>query len=144
MNPSYFPRAIALLTIAAGALSAQTNLNRTPSRAIGQPQLPVVTRSPNLVEGRELYAPQSLALDTTVSPPVIYVSDLLNNRVLGWKNATGFSNGAKADMVIGQKDFFSTQASGPGTPFTAGLFLPTGVAVDKNGNLFVIDSGNNR
>src|SRR5438309_7723773 len=118
MRPCYFQsgnflRAIALITLA-GALSAQTNLNRIPSRAIGQPQLSVVTRSPNLVEGRELYAPQSLALDTSVSPPVIYVSDLLNNRVLGWKNATGFTNGQKADVVIGQPDFFSTQASGPG------------------------------
>src|SRR4051812_11097470 len=96
-NCSMF-RAIALLTSLGMALSAQVNLNKVPSRAIGHPQLTVATRNPNLVEGRELYAPQAVALDNTVSPPIIYVSDLLNNRVLGWKNATGFSNGAKADL----------------------------------------------
>ena len=37
----------------AGALSAQVTLNRNPSRAVGQPQLAVNTRNPNLVEGRE-------------------------------------------------------------------------------------------
>src|SRR5438552_14227135 len=125
MKPCYILRAIALWAILAGAMSAQINLNRTPSRAIGQPQLAVTTRNPNLVEGRELYAPQALALDTTVSPAVLYVSDLLNSRVLGWKNASSFSNGAKADFVVGQKDFFSTQALGPGSPFSSGLSFPT-------------------
>ncbi|HTL16535.1 MAG TPA: hypothetical protein VL793_04820 [Patescibacteria group bacterium] len=128
----------------AGALSAQTNLNRNPSRAVGQPQLAVNTRNPNLVEGRELYAPQGLALDNSVNPPVLYVSDFWNNRVLAWKNALAFSNGAKADFVIGQKDLYSTAAGGPGTPFSTGLLYPTGLAVDRGGNLYVIDAGNNR
>src|SRR5258708_3199448 len=144
MRPRNVLRAIAFLTSLSGVLCAQTNLNRVPSRAIGHPTLIATTRNPNLVEGRELYGPQSLALDNTVSPPVLYVSDLLNNRVLGWKNATSFSNGAKADIVIGQKDFFSTQTLGPGSAFSSGLAFPTGVAVDANGNLYVIDGGNNR
>src|SRR6266566_2751375 len=144
MRPRYFLRAIAFLTGLSGVLSAQVTLNRTPSRALGHPTLIATTRNPNLVEGRELYAPQSLALDTTVSPPVLYVSDLLNNRVLGWKNALSFSNGTKADIVVGQKDFLSTQALGPGSPFSSGLAFPTGVAVDRNGNLYVVDGGNNR
>jgi hypothetical protein len=79
----------------AGALSAQINLNRIPSRAIGWPLLNISNSSnPNLVEGRELYAPQAVAIDNSVSPPILYVSDFWNNRVLGWKNASGFSNGA--------------------------------------------------
>src|SRR5882672_8305632 len=127
----------------AGALGAQVTLNRNPSRAVGQPQLAVVTRNPNLVEGREFYGPQAVALDTSVNPPVLYVSDSLNNRVLGWKSI-GFSNGAKADFVIGQKDFFSTNRLGPGTAFNSGLTIPTGLAVDKNGNLYIVDTGNNR
>ena len=131
------------LTGLAGALSAQVTLNRNPSRAVGQPQLAVNTRNPNLVEGREFYGPQAAALDTSVNPPVLYVSDSLNNRVLGWKSI-GFSNGAKADFVIGQKDFFSTNRLGPGTAFNSGLTIPTGLAVDKSGNLYVVDTGNNR
>lgn len=91
-----------------------------------------------------MYSPQSLALDTSVNPPILYVSDFWNNRVLAWKNASGFANGATADFVIGQKDFYSTALLGPGTAFSTGLTLPTGVAVDKSGNLYVVDTGNNR
>jgi uncharacterized protein (TIGR03437 family) len=147
MTNRTFSRAIGLLiglTGLAGALSAQTTLNKNPSRAVGQPQLSLSSRNPNLIEGREFYAPQAVALDYTVNPPVLYVSDFWNNRVLAWKNATGFTNGAKADFVIGQRDFFSTNRLGPGTAVSSGLSLPTGLAVDKSGNLFVIDTGNNR
>src|SRR5262245_31899251 len=103
----------------AGGLSAQITLNRNPSRAVGHPQLAVSTRNPNLVEGREFYGPQAVAFDNSVNPPVLYVSDTINNRVLGWKSGIGFSNGAKADFVIGQKDFYSTSALGPGTAFSS-------------------------
>src|SRR5881628_3185669 len=132
------------LTGLAGTLSAQVLLNRIPSRAVGQPQLTVNTRNPNLVEGREFYAPQAVAIDNSVSPPILYVSDFFNHRVLAWKNALAFANGAKADFVIGQRDLFSTLQGGPGTSLTTGLNFPTGLAVDRSGNLFVIDAGNNR
>jgi len=131
---------------------SQVPLNPSPSRAVGHPQLlsdsvpgipRVATFNPNLVEGRELYAPQSVALDTSVTPPALYVSDTGNNRVLGWKNATSFSNGKPADLVVGQKDFYSTFAGGPSTAFTAGLNQPTGLAV-SGGDLYVADGGNNR
>ena len=106
----------------AGTLSAQINLNRLPSRAIGWPLLNLTGNSsnPNLVEGRELYAPQAVAIDNSVNPPVLYVSDFWNNRVLGWKNASGFSNGAKADIVIGQRDFYTTtRRLGPNSAFSS-------------------------
>jgi uncharacterized protein (TIGR03437 family) len=137
--------AIGLLIGVADLLSAQLNLNRLPSRALGWPKLAVSNFNPNLVEGREFDSPQSVAIDTTVTPPVLYVSDFSNNRVLAWKNASSFSFGATADFVIGQPDFFSTTALGPGTASpSAGLNHPAGMAVDKNGNLYVIDTGNNR
>ena len=122
---------------------SQITLNPNPPRVIGHAQLPLTTVSPNLVEGRELYAPQGIALDTSVSPPIVYVSDANNNRVLAWKNATGFANGAPADLVIGQKDKFSTLPAGPSTAFSTGLATPTGLVV-RNGALYVADSGNNR
>jgi len=142
---------LSLALLAATAVFAQTNgvtLNTTPSRAVGQPsQLPVTlpeSGAPNLIEGRELFAPQSVALDTSVTPPILYVSDTGNNRVLAWKNATGFTTGQHADLVIGQPDFYSTAPQGPGQTYSTGLTQPTGVVVDSNGNLYVADSGNNR
>src|SRR5208283_5824456 len=75
--------------------------------------------------------------------PMIYVADTLNNRVLAWKNATTFTNGQAADLVIGQPDQYTTTPSGPGTTFSTGLSYPTGLAV-YNGDLYVADSGNNR
>jgi uncharacterized protein (TIGR03437 family) len=106
--------------------------------------LAIDTNAPNLVEGRELFAPQGIALDTSANPPILYVSDTGNNRVLAWRNSTGFEVGAPADLVIGQRDRFSTLPLGPATPFSTGLTAPTGLLVDRSGNLFVVDSGNNR
>jgi uncharacterized protein (TIGR03437 family) len=125
----------------------QVALNGVPTREIGQPQLlpnfALSTPNPNLVEGRELFLPQGIALDTSVTPPIVYVSDTNNNRVLAWQNAASFANGKPADKVIGQRDFYSTVAGGPGTAFSTGLLGPSGLAV-LAGDLYVVDSGNNR
>lgn len=130
------------------ALEAQVVYNATPSRifgqAIQQPPNALTAIAPNLVEGRELWNPQALAVDTSANPPVLYVADTNNNRVMAWKNAQGFTKGDFADKVIGQRDFYTTSAKGPGTDLTTGLSAPTGVAVDKSGNLYVADAGNNR
>ncbi len=122
-------------------------LNSIPSRIVGHPkpeQLTIPSGAPNLVEGRELWLPQGVAVDTSVTPNILYVSDTGNNRVLAWKNAAGFSSGQAADLVIGQQDFFRTAAQGPGQQFQTGLNGPSGLAVDTNGNLYVVDTGNNR
>jgi uncharacterized protein (TIGR03437 family) len=142
---------LAVVTLALFGATAgfpQATLNQIPSRIVGHPnpeQLPPLACSnPNLVEGRELFQPTSVALDTSVSPPMVYVADTGNSRVLMWKNATGFTNGQPADLVIGQPDKFSCQPLGPGTTFqSTGLNNPTAVAV-YNGDLYVADSGNNR
>jgi uncharacterized protein (TIGR03437 family) len=136
--------------VCATAGRAQITLNVVPTREIGQPQLlsnpfAISNTNPNLVEGRELYSPAGVALDTSVTPPRIYVADTGNNRILAWKDAVGFKNGAQADLVIGQRDFFSTGANGPGIAgaLSTGFTAPTGLAVDQ-GDLYVADSGNNR
>ena len=73
------------------------------------------------------------------------MADTGNNRILAWKDAVGFTNGKPADLVIGQRDFFSTGANGPGISggLSTGFAAPTGLAVDQ-GDLYVADSGNNR
>src|SRR4051794_31389729 len=85
-------------------------LNATPSKIVGHP-LPeqntgLFSANANLVEGREFLSPQGIALDTSVTPPILYVADTLNNRVLVWKNAASFTNGQTADFVIGQQDLY--------------------------------------
>jgi uncharacterized protein (TIGR03437 family) len=135
---------ILVSAVAAGRLHADTTFNPSPSRIVGQPQLTLLTSAPNLVEGREFNAPQGVAADTSVTPPILYVVDTGNNRVLAWRNAAGFANGAFADLVIGQSSKYATAAWGPGTSVSTGLNSPTGAAVDGKGNLYVVDSGNNR
>src|SRR5450759_1110459 len=128
-----------LLTVCAMAwpVASQTVFNINPTRSFGQPRLtPVTTANPNLVEGREVYSPLGVALDTSASPPIVYVADTYNDRVLAWKNSAGFNNGDVADLVIGQKDLYSTLRGGPGTELSSGLFLPVALAVDGKGNLY--------
>lgn len=129
-------------------IDAQTIFNPAPSRIVGQAVLQqqgVLTAiAPNLVEGREFNNPQAVALDTSVTPPILYVADFGNNRVLGWKSASAFTKGDYADLVIGQRDLFSTAPEGPGSALSTGLASPVGLAVDAHGNLYVIDAGNNR
>lgn len=122
-------------------------LNSAANRVIGQDTTSLNNLNPNLVEGKEFYRPQGIALDTTSTPPGLYVADTINNRVLGFRNAAAFTNGQMADIVLGQPDLLTTTSQGPGRAgsiFSTGLTAPTGLVVDAKGNLYVVDSGNNR
>lgn len=145
MRLAYFP-AVAALCLAVPGFS-QIPLNPTPTRVVGQDSLTISGLTPNLVEGREFDTPLGIALDLSSNPPHVYVADTGNNRVLGWSNASSFTNGQKADIVIGQTDFVTTYDQGPNrgsTPRTTGLYAPVGVVVDSAGNVYVDDCGNNR
>ena len=142
----------AVLIAAAQSLEAQTVFNSLPSRIVGQAVLQqqgiITATSINLVEGREFNQPQAIAVDTSASPPILYVADTVNNRVLAWKSASAFTSGApNADLVIGQRDFLNTAPQGPGLSsisLSTGFFEPIALTVDNKGNLYVVDAGNNR
>ena len=70
----------------------------------------------------------------------LVVADFDNNRVLIW-NTIPTSNGAPADVVVGQPDF--TSFDSPQPPTAQSLDQPGGVASDGS-RLFVEDSRNNR
>jgi len=98
----------------------------------------------NTVNGGSLNTPNFVAVDRANDH--LYLSDTMNNRVLGWRNIATFVNGQPADLVLGQPDLFSNLKNGNGGT-TVGLLkysAPTGVAVDSDGNLYVSDTGNNR
>lgn len=135
------------MLISAAALDAQVTLNPSPTRVLGHTTVRRVSGSPNLAEAKDLLNPSGVALDTSTSPPAMYVADAGNNRVLGWRSALSFNNGAAADIVVGQRDFITTLPAGPvnaGAQLSTGLAVPVSVAVDSQGNLYVADAGNNR
>lgn len=142
------------LVAAIGVPACAQVINPIPARVFGQYDQPktvldLVTppsTALNLLEGREFYSPLAVAVDATSSPAIIYVVDAGNNRVLGWKDYSTYTNGATADIVLGQRDLYSN-LSYTGTAlasFGSGLYSPSAVVVDKHGNVFVMDSGNNR
>jgi len=95
--------------------------------------------------------PQGVAIDRSVSPNRVYVSDSVYHRVLGWSDVDALASGAPADVVIGQPDFAAFGCNRrlvfDGVPMGAtasSLCEPLGVAVDASGRLFVADSGNCR
>jgi len=104
-------------------------------------------RSVNLLEGRELLSPQAVAVDTSATGPILYVADTGNRRVLGFRNPGSVISLQQADFVIGQRDMFSSWPNTPGQgapSYGSGLAEPTGLAVDRQGNLFVLDFANHR
>src|SRR5580698_7005289 len=124
-------------------------INAIASRQFGQSpnagalNQPLVSGNPNLVEGREFFAPDAIAFDKTAN--IMYVADTGNNRVLAFQNPNNLAPcgiGAPtcgfANIVIGQNNFYSTSQGGGaafGRPgLTQGFALPSGVAVDSLGN----------
>jgi len=106
---------------------------------------------PNITKANGLYEPLAVAIDSSVSPNRLYVSDNHNSRVLGWSSVPAFKNGAPPDLVIGQPDFSSTacdrgkfDSARHYIPAADTLCAPQGVAVDIRGNLYVADTRNFR
>jgi hypothetical protein len=99
-------------------------------------------RATNTIDARGVSGPSSVTIDTSAVPNRLYVADG-NNRVLGWRDVTAFTNGSPADLVIGQPDFLSSKCNNGGLSASS-LCLDSAVAVDIAGNLYVGDNSNHR
>lgn len=113
---------------------------------LGQPDF--ARNGPNRIGPDSLGDGQGVVIDYATEGFPLYVSDTSNNRVLGWNSSLRFSNGAPADLVIGQGDFVTAIANADTgraqSPTSTSLAGPRGLAVDSDGNLWVADSANNR
>jgi DNA-binding beta-propeller fold protein YncE len=104
------------------------------SVVIGQPSFRI-KQICGRTNARSLCDPNDLTVDGKGN---LFVADTDGNRVLEFKPP--FANAMRASLVIGQSSFHSnTCASG-----SARLCAPRSIAIDPQGNLFVIDSDNNR
>jgi hypothetical protein len=110
---------------------------------VGQPEF---TKFNVALSQTGLRQPTGVASDGTR----LIVSDTDNNRVLIW-NSIPASNGAPADVVLGQPNFTTNfpsaqengQAGDPRVPSARSLRGPQGVWI-QNGKLFVADAQNHR
>lgn len=141
-------RGVTALFIIAGFLSVVMAVRAASSGPVATQafgQLDLVHNGINIVNNVGLWNPQAVAVDHSVTPNRLYVADAGNHRVLGWHSIAALENGSSADLVIGQVDFLSWQAQCGNAAVTGStLCVPGGIAVDSAGNLYVVDSGNNR
>ncbi len=94
----------------------------------------------NIAKPNGMYFPDGIAVDNSAVPNHLYVADTNNNRVLAWKNASSFANGAAPDLIFGQP---TSTSVGCGTAVNR-LCAPNGLAVDGAGDLLVADTLNSR
>lgn len=95
-----------------------------------------------------LWFPQGIAVDPIGN---LFVADSSNHRVLEFPTPFAGCNNSScvvgnAHLVFGQTDFVSNQVNGTGVGVANqhGLWIPTGVALDANENLYVADLNNSR
>ena len=93
--------------------------------------------------------PETLSFPTSVffhpETGKVFVVDQGNNRVLIWDKLPS-NNGVPANLVLGQKDFYSRDVNGGMGALrcdAVGMNFPTDLVYGRKG-LFVSDSGNNR
>jgi len=94
------------------------------------------TQNKGGISANSLDFPTGVALDSSGN---LYVTDSLNNRVLFYP-----SGSTTATRVYGQGGSFTTNTANKGGISANSLFIPAGVALDSNGNLYVVDEDNNR
>jgi hypothetical protein len=123
--------------------NAALSTNVSADVVIGQPDMlsdmPNHGISPVLTANDQMYLPRAPFFDGSK----FFVTDMLNNRVLIY-NSIPTSNGASADVVVGQPDMTSNSPDqGGSSPSANTLEAPAAVFSDGS-KLIILDGGNNR
>ncbi|HTP33569.1 MAG TPA: hypothetical protein VMJ75_15425 [Candidatus Acidoferrales bacterium] len=117
-----------------------SNVNPTASAVWGQSNFSsrVVPQQPT---SSSMTIPGGLAVDGSGN---VYVTAPADNRVLVFP--PGSTLGGPAKSVLGQSDFTTTTANTGANPLASpnSLSGPSDVKVDQSGNVFVVDTSNNR
>jgi uncharacterized protein (TIGR03437 family) len=111
-----------------------------PDLLYGEPNFN--TRTVQAASPSTLNLPRALAFDPAGN---LWVADSGNHRVVRFNAAIlNSSIPPAADVVVGQKDFFTTTTNQGAAVSANGLDNPTGVAFDGQGSLYVSDTNNSR
>jgi len=113
------------------------------SKVFGQPGFGANNQNNGGLSAGSLLLPQGLALDgVRVGPPArLFIADSGNRRVLMYNDP--LTADTSADRVFGQPGFTSNTANHGGVSESS-LGLPSGVAIDSAGTLYIADSDNHR
>src|SRR5579872_3936748 len=104
-GPSFLVGLLALAILGTGGPAQAVPVHQTPDLVLGQVRKDV--RRTNSADLGSFTGPFAAAIDPVHKH--LYISDSTNGRVLAWKDATRFKNGAPADLAIGQKDGYATE-----------------------------------
>lgn len=108
---------------------------------LGQPDMTTVTNAGGSTSQATFGYPGDICID---SNGALWVADLGGNRVLRFDNVASKTNGANADGVLGQANFFASSANGgTGAPAANVMSSPYRIGVSGT-TLWVADYNNHR
>jgi DNA-binding beta-propeller fold protein YncE len=115
------------------------NTSRKATLVLGQPDFNSYAHA---ITHTGMYKPSGVGVDPTTGK--VFVADSDNNRVLRFASVAALSNGAAAEVVLGQADFTHRDPNRGGNVAANTMDGPNGVSVDSAGWLWVADYFNNR
>jgi len=126
-----------LLAVAAPVLAATDfQTFQAADVVLGQPNFTTTTATSG--QPNRFNSSYSAAMDPTTGK--VFVADTNNNRVLRYDSVAAMTSGASAEAVLGQPDLVSKGSATTQKEMDS----PFGLAIDKNGTLWVADATNNR